>query len=82
VLEQKVVIGKLQQDSQFLQWPFKKLKNHCFSWTMVAYSFNPSTLKAEAGGSLSWRLACSTERVLRKDGHSYTAKPILNLKKP
>lgn len=31
------------------------------SLTMVAHSFDPSTGKADAGGSLSWRPAWSTE---------------------
>ena len=34
----------------------------------MAYTFNPSTLDAEAGRSLSSRLACATQIVLEHPG--------------
>ena len=36
---------------------------------MVAHAFNPRTGEAEAGRSLSWRPARSTERVLGWEGY-------------
>jgi hypothetical protein len=35
---------------------------------MVVQAFNPSTQESEAGSSLSWRPARSTERVLGQSG--------------
>ena len=46
---------------------------------MVAHAFNPSTLEAEAGGSLSSRPAWSTELV--QDSQGYTEKSCLQRKK-
>jgi hypothetical protein len=44
------------------------------SWAMVAHAFNPSTKEAEAGPSLSKRLAWYTEF---QDSQGYREKPCL-----
>jgi hypothetical protein len=48
-------------------------KCHGFSWVVVAHTFDPRTLKAEAGGSLCLRLAWSTEQVPGQCGQSGAA---------
>ena len=52
----------------------KKIKHENHAMEMVVQAFNPSTLEAEAGRSLSSRSAWSTELVPGQDRQGYTEK--------
>lgn len=51
----------------------KRLEGSRLSLVVMAHTFNPSTLEAEEGGSLSSRLTC----LHNKDSKDYTEKTCL-----